>query len=145
MVESSEMGKIARLYFLDCETKAIEHQSQLERRQSLRVEFRPMTDAISLAHEDPKPYHYSNESDMINRIVLGMSASKFKEFHGMDKNESVRDYMTTQQMNAVIALQRANTVFITMDEGFQERKEKLQCLFDKKYAPLLIEEIHNQA
>lgn len=144
MVESSDMGKLARLYFLDCEIKAAEYKAQLDHRQSLRVEFRPMTDAIQLAHEDPKPYHYSNEADMINRIVLGMSAAKFKAFHEIDKNENVRDYMTNEQINAVIALQRANTVFITMDEEFADRKVKLQSLFDKKHATLLLEEINQQ-
>lgn len=144
MIENSDMGKLARLYFLDCEIKAAEYKAQLDHRQSLRVEFRPMTDAIQLAHEDPKPYHYSNEADMINRIVLGMSAAKFKAFHEIDKNENVRDYMTNEQINAVIALQRANTVFITMDEEFADRKVKLQSLFDKKHAPLLLEEINQQ-
>ena len=144
MVESSDMGKLARLYFLDCEIKAAECKAQLDHRQSLRVEFRPMTDAIQLAHENPMPYHYSNEADMINRIVLGMSAAKFKAFHEIDKNENVRDYMTNEQINAVIALQRANTVFITMDEEFADRKVKLQSLFEKKHAPLLIEEINQQ-
>ncbi len=144
MIENSEMGKLARLYFLDCEAKAAEYKAQLDQRQSLRVEFRPMTDAIQLAHEDPKPYHYSNEADMINRIVLGMSAAKFKAFHEIEKGENVRDYMTEQQVNAVISLQRANTVFITMDEGFASRKEKLQSIFDKKHAHLLIEEINQQ-
>ena len=144
MVESSDMGKLARLYFLDCEIKAAEYKSQLDHRQSLRVEFRPMTDAIQLAHESPMPYHYSNEADMINRIVLGMSAAKFKSFHEVDKNENVRDYMTEQQIKAVISLQRANTVFITMDEEFADRKVKLQLLFDKKHASLLLEEINQQ-
>ena len=78
MVESSEKGKLARLYFLDCEIKANEKQQQLEDRKTLKVEFRPMTDAIADSHDEPKPYHFSNEADMINRIVLGMSSAKFK-------------------------------------------------------------------
>lgn len=141
MIESSEMGKLARLYFLDCEVKAMESQKQLESRESLRVEFRPMTDAIKDFHEEPKHYHYSNESDMINRIVLGVSAAKFRVHHDIDKNESVRDYMTDLQMKAVIDLQRANTVFIQLGDSFQDRKEKLTKMFDVRFKDKLIQEV----
>lgn len=141
MIESSEMGKLARLYFLDCEVKAIEHQKTIDKRDSLKLEFRPMTDAIMNAHEDPKHYHYSNESDMINRIVLGMSAAKFRAHHEIEKSESVRDYMTQLQMDAVISLQRANTVFIEMGQDYNERKAILTKMFNDKFSQRLIEEV----
>lgn len=141
MIESTEMGKLARLYFLDCEIKSIELQKQLEDRQSLKVEFRPMTDAITDAHEDPKFYHYSTESDMINRIILGMSAAKFRVHHELDKKDSVRDFMTPLQVKAVIDLQRANTVFLNMDMIFEDRKTQLSKLFNKKHNAALIEEM----
>lgn len=141
MIESSEMGKLARLYFLDCEVKLIEKQEQVEYRKSLSIEFKPMTDAVLEAHEDPQHYHYSNESDMINRIVLGMSSKKYREHHEIGKKENVRDYMTTLEMKAVIELQRANTVFITMGESFQDRKTKLTMIFGKRFKDALIEEV----
>lgn len=146
MIENSNKGQLVRLYFLDCETKAHEKQQQLEDRQTLRVEFRPMTDAVMQSHENPQHYHYSNESDMINRIVLGMSAAKFRVFHDIGKNESVRDYMTKLQMKAVIDLQRANTVFIQLGESFAERKDKLNKMFDMRFKEQLkIEFINNEA
>lgn len=141
MVESSDKGKLARLYFLDCETKAYEKQQQLEDRQTLKVEFRPMTDAIADSHDEPKPYHFSNEADMINRIVLGMSAAKFKAHHDIGKNESVRDYMSELQMKAVIDLQRANTVFIQMGDNYEDRKEKLTKMFKLRFEQKLIDEV----
>lgn len=137
MVESSEMGKLARLYFLDCEIKAQEKQDQLEYRQTLKVEFKPMTEAIMNAHENPQHYHYSGESDMINRIVIGMSAAKFRATHDIGKSESIRDYMTETQMKAVIDLQRANTVFIQLGEEFKERQEKLTKMFDMRFKDAL--------
>ena len=141
MIESSEKGKLARLYFLDCEIKANEKQKQIEDRQTLKVEFRPMTDAIADCHDEPKPYHFSNEADMINRIVLGMSSAKFKAHHEIEKNESVRDYMSELQMKAVIDLQRANTVFIQMGENYEDRKEKLSKMFSLRFEKSLIEEV----
>lgn len=141
MIESSDKGRLARLYFLDCETVAASKLAAVEDRRSMAVEFRPMTDAIQAAHEDPKPYHFSNESDMINRIVLGMSSAQFKAHHEIAKDGSVRDYMTHEQMKAIIDLQRANTVFITMDMPYVERKEQLTKLFDKAHKQRMIDEI----
>lgn len=41
---------------------------------SAREQFLKLTAQIRLLHPDAKPYHYSNECDMLNRIVIGMSA-----------------------------------------------------------------------
>lgn len=146
MIESSEMGKLARLYFLDCETKSIELQRQLDDRQSLKVEFRPMTDAVQemrqLAGKETMPHHYSNESDMINRIVLGMTSAKFKAHHDIDKKESVRDYMTEMQMKSVIELQRMNTGLISMGMDFQTRKDNLKVIFNNRFSLKLINELN---
>lgn len=142
MVENSDKGQMVRFYFLDCEAVAHKLLSEKEERSKLKVEFRPMTDAIMQAHDEPKPYHYTNECDMINRIVLGMSAAKFRNHHELDKKESVRDYMTELQMKAVIDLQRANTVFIQCGESFEDRKVKLNKLFDMRFCEALTEEVH---
>lgn len=129
----------------ELETKVAELEqkkaARLEQRRAMAVEFRPMTDAIKKAHEDPKPYHYSNECDMINRIVLGMTAAKFRNHHGIDETANPRDYMTDLQAAAIVDLQRANTVLMQFDVGFKERKEKLTELFEKNFKCELIAEV----
>ena len=54
---------------------------------SARQEFPMLTDMICRLHESPKPYHFSNECDMLNRIVLGMSAKQFRLANGIEKAE----------------------------------------------------------
>ncbi len=61
---------------------------------SARKEFPLLTENIKLLYDDPKPYHFSNECDMINRIVIGMSAKQFRLEHGIEKGESIRPYLT---------------------------------------------------
>lgn len=44
-----------------------------------RMQCPLLTENIKLMHDNPKPYHYSNEFNMINRIVLEMPAKRFGE------------------------------------------------------------------
>ena len=142
MIESSEMGSVARKYFLDCEMVAQRLLAEKEERSKLSIEYKPMTKAIKDLHEYPKPYHYSNEADMINRIVLGCSTAKFKKINDIGQNESVRDYMTHLQMEAVVSLQRANTFMLEMCDPYEDRKAKLNNLFNFKHSAKLIDEAH---
>ena len=91
---------------------------------------------------DENNLNFSNEADLINRIVLGQTASKYRQFHDIQKGEAIRDYLSTAQLNCIIALQRANTVYIEDGLDFQERKDKLNLLFNRKHKQKLIDEIH---
>ena len=140
-------------YNVELRAKIIDRWEFLERKLSekynhellrnvSKVEYKPMTNAIAEAHEEIKPYHFSNEADLINRIVLGCTASKFRKDNDVDKNDSIRDYLTFEQLNCITALQRANTVYIEDGLDFQERKEKLTSLFNRKHKQKLIGESH---
>ncbi|HEM7952249.1 TPA: Rha family transcriptional regulator [Citrobacter koseri] len=113
-------------------------------RNTARLEYRPMSDAIKHEREtlgkEIKPYHFSNEADLINCIALGMTAAKFRVYHDIDKKENIRDYLTPEQIHCVTELQRANTVFIGMGWDFEQRKEALKGVFDRNHRQPLIEE-----
>lgn len=125
----------------ELEQKELDNKTHRAVRLESRLEYKPMTDAIAEAHEEIKPYHFSNESDLINRIVIGMTASKFRKHHDISKTDSVRDYLSIKQLECIVALQRANTVYIEDGVDFQDRKEKLTSLFERKHKQKLIEEI----
>lgn len=91
-----------------------------------RQTFPLLTDSISRNHEEPKPYHYSNECDMINRIVLGVSAKKYRELHGIPEGESIRPYLTSEQIDQIDDLQIADVGYLDMVPDFQERKKLLK-------------------
>ncbi|WP_275147277.1 Rha family transcriptional regulator [Citrobacter koseri] len=113
-------------------------------RNTVRLEYRQMSEAIKHEREtlgkEIKPYHFSNEADLINRIALGMTAAKFRVYHDIDKKENIRDYLTPEQIHCVTELQRANTVFIGMGWDFEQRKEALKGVFDRNHRQPLIEE-----
>lgn len=146
MLVSMRESKSVRRFVL-AKIKELELKLQSTRlfaltRKTSKDEYLPMTNAIAEAHEEIKPYHFSNESDLINRITLGMTASKFRKHHDIAKGELIRDYLSTAQLNCIIALQRANTVYIEDGIDFQIRKQKLTDLFNRKHKQKLIDEIH---
>ena len=116
-----------------------------ENRAALRMEYRPMTDALKSVREDigkeTKAHHYSNEADMINRIVTGYPAKKYKAVHEMP-DSSLRDLLTPIQKQAMLSLQKANTVYLEEGLSFDERKERLNTLFNRRWNAKLIEECH---
>lgn len=146
MLVSMRESKSVRRFVL-AKIKELELKLQSTRlfaltRKTSKDEYLPMTNAIAEAHEEIKPYHFSNESDLINRITLGMTASKFRKHHDIAKGELIRDYLSIAQLNCITALQRANTVYIEDGIDFQIRKQKLTDLFNRKHKQKLIDEIH---
>ncbi|WP_342417152.1 Rha family transcriptional regulator [Paenibacillus sp. FSL R10-2782] len=106
-------------------------ESFIKSLQAAKLEHPAFTDAIMNAHEEPKHYHFSNEADMINRVVLGMSAKQFREANGITKGESIRRYLTTEQIQAVETLQRVDIGLIVAIPDFQQRKEILTGYYEK--------------
>ena len=120
-------------------------QSLKAERASLRVEYRPMTDAVVRSRLDAgkapaKHWHYSNEADLINRIALGYSAAAFRAHHEIGPDASLRDYLTPLQVRCLTDLQRANTVYLDDGLSFDDRKEKLNSLYRRRHCAALTEE-----
>jgi len=105
-----------------------EHQRKLAR-DSARTGYLPMTTAIQEAHDPAMNYHYSNEADLLNRVVLGMSAKQFKKANGVD---SVRDGCDALQAHMLDKLQRINTSLIEIGMSFDDRRRQLQRLLDNE-------------
>lgn len=97
-----------------------------------KLEFRDLTDNITLAHDEPKSYHYSNELNMINKIVLGMNAKEFRVLNGIEENKSIRPYLNEKQINDILMLQRIDTGLVLAIPDYQERKKMLENLHHKK-------------
>lgn len=113
-------------------------QQRIYERQAARLEFPGMTQALleSRTEQGKKTsfFHYSNEVDMINKIVTGYTAKKLREKLGIDSNESLREYLTETQITAIGYLQRTNTTLIEEGYSFEDRKQKLTERFEKKFS-----------
>jgi anti-repressor protein len=143
MVENNEYGKIARRYFIECEErlKQVQNEANLKyiNRQIAREEAIPMLDSYDdcmvMNGKFTGKYDHANEFDMINKIVLGLTAQQYKLTHGIDLHEkSIRDYLSTLELEAICKLQSFNTMML--EEGIDcqiERRERLSKLFDRQF------------
>ena len=102
--------------------------------QTAKLEFPAFTNAIMESHDEPKHYHFSNEINMINRIVIGTDASKFKDANGIDKKApSIRPYLSLDQIQRIEELQRVDIGLIVAGMEYEARKSVLESHFKKRY------------
>lgn len=89
-----------------------------------KSEFHDLTEAIKMAHPEIHSYHFTNEFDLINRIVLGVSTKKFRQQHRIT-GDSIRPFLTPEQLEAVTKLQRFDSGLVVTTPEYDERKRIL--------------------
>lgn len=110
-----------------------EMESFIKSLQTAKLEFPAFTNAIMESHKEPKHYHFSNEINMINKIVLGVTASKYKEQHGIDKKvTSIRPYVCARQILMIEELQRIDIGLIVSGMEYEERKRTLKAVYERR-------------
>ena len=110
------------------ESRINEEHLRQQHRLKLKTGFLPLTNAIQAAHTDLKPYHFSHESDLINRLVTGYTAKQFKRIQGV---EQVRDGLTVEQVRLMDKLQAQDTSLIELDFSYENRKDLLTKQINK--------------
>jgi phage regulator Rha-like protein len=137
---------VDRWDYLEKENELLRNELALKEqaRSEARLEYKPMTTALletrKALGKDTQHFHYSNEANLINIIVMGSTAKKLKEDWGLDNLDNLRDELTPQQIAAVQNLQKVNTSLIDVGLDYEIRKEKLKALFSRKWSNLLVEE-----
>ena len=103
-----------------------EMESMIKSLVMARQEFPLLTNNIKLLHESPKPYHFSNECDMLNRIVIGMTAKQFRIANGIDKGKSIRPYLSEKQIQMLEILQKVDVGLLVAFPEYEQRKRHLE-------------------
>ncbi|MEX6327193.1 antA/AntB antirepressor family protein [Providencia hangzhouensis] len=142
MVERTEQGRLIRQYFIKCEealhqvapTITKQLRDDLKSRLKVANYFKPMCSALEAARlEQGKatlPRHYTNESNMLSRIVLGgLTAKQWAKQNGIIGNP--RDAMSSTQLEHLSYLEQTNTTLIELGMDYSARKEKLTGLSQK--------------
>ena len=96
---------------------------------AVRDDFHLITEQIKLVHENPKPYHFSNECDMLNKLVTGMGTKQFRKSHNLQKGESIRPHLTPEQLALMEKLQKLDYGLLVAVPDYNQRKQLLlQCV-----------------
>ena len=115
--------------------------SELQRkviRENARDGYKDLSKALKeYKGEKIKWYHYANEADMINLIVLGRTAKDFKSAHNIKESELLRDYLNKFQIETIEQLQRMDEQLINLEFNLKQRKECLEKRFSDLSKKLL--------
>jgi len=148
MVERNEQGRAVRRYFIACEEElqriAPKASAKLRRELKARItaasHFKPMCAALELARTEQGKktlaHHYTTESNMISRLVLGgMTAKQWAKTNGVAGD--ARDSMSTEQLEHFSYLERTNITLIELGQDYPQRKAKLTELSQRWLAKRL--------
>jgi phage regulator Rha-like protein len=106
--------------------KFYEMEDKLKLELQTKEDFKEMTDAIKQVKENPKPYNFTNEINMINKIALGCTSKQFKLENDISQNDKIRKYLPYEQLQLIDALQKINAALILIGMNYSHRKIKLQ-------------------
>lgn len=139
MLERNEQGRAVRRYFIQCEEElqrsvpeiAAQYRQQLKSRINAAVRFTTMCEALELARMEQgkttQRHHYTNESNMLSRIVLGgLTAKQWAQTNGVEGEP--RDSMNAEQLEHFAYLENTNITLIDMGMEFDQRKAELTRL-----------------
>jgi Rha family phage regulatory protein len=97
-----------------------------------KIDYHEVTEAIKATKADYHNYDFTNEFNMINIVVLGLTAKKFKQANNIPADEaSIRPYLTPEQLDGVDRLQKFDANLILMDAVYEDRKIALTQLWKK--------------
>ncbi|QVE21115.1 antA/AntB antirepressor family protein [Phocoenobacter atlanticus subsp. cyclopteri] len=146
MVERNKQGKLARQYFIQCEealsqiapSVAEELRKQwLIERQATKTAYQRMCDALYKHRQRQgkitNPCHYSNEANLINRLVLDMPLVKWKQANNITDDKDLRSHFNAEQLSKVEYLENANGFLLDDNQPFDVRKAKLKAMLNNRF------------
>jgi len=129
----------------ELEAKELLEVERKETRQQAKLDAPLMTKSLADMREregkESPPHIFSNEHNMIYRIVLGFTAKKYKEENGIGDEVNLRDVLSFEEIKALEQLQKHNTTLIELDFSFEQRKTELTKIFMRNHSKQMIAEI----
>lgn len=74
--------------------------------------------------DDAKIYHFSNEADMLNKIVLGLTAKQYCDIHQVDR-KCMRDHLSSKDLETISELEKYDEFLIRRGFTYKQREEEL--------------------
>ncbi|MEM4994951.1 hypothetical protein WKH56_20515 [Priestia sp. SB1] len=128
LLADSEVAKSVRSYLLNVEEVSDKEQKlwAVEREISKR-ERRQLTDAIKDFYQGllKKGFEYSTFTNLVYKTIFDMSAKQMKELYELEKNDLLRDYLTTEDLRKVVKAEKTISVLILLGKDYQDIKAEM--------------------
>lgn len=99
-------------------------------REVTKVDRKRMTTSIQNYIPDAKFYTYTNYTDMVYKILFGMTAKKIREIRNINKtSDQTRDYLTEDELKKVDEAETIVTALTAL--GF--KYDYIKCQLERKY------------
>lgn len=112
---------------------SLQEQNQIVREMSKLIR-RELTDVLkdSGLNEKMHGFGYKTFTDLIYKLILGMTAKKYRETFGLPKNANVREHLNEYQQKEVARLEKAIQGMIDIGMEYSQIKQTLINNFLKK-------------
>lgn len=101
--------------------KLIEREKGIAVRQSLTKALQQSTE-----NERMHGHAYSAYTNCIYKVLFGKNANQLREERGADRNRSLRDYFTEEELNAIQTMERLVSSLIDCGWGYDKIKEFIE-------------------
>ena len=124
MVENNEIGRMIRKYLIEVEKR---YRQLLLERTKAKAERRTLTDIIKeLVPDSPhKQWVYKHYTDLVYKNVTGYNTKELRALNNLDEKANVRNYLTPEQLKAVIRYEKIIQGLLSLGMSYEEIKSVL--------------------
>lgn len=140
--ELKEMSKLVRKYFIVIEKAFKNRVKWNHNRKNTLINCKELRGALIYQKEEllnglpewiTNANLYSIEFSLLNSVIIGMSATRYREINNIPERESIRNYFSEDQLDDVERLERYDAQLIIAQEiySYDERKQILQREYNR--------------
>ncbi len=140
--ELKEMSKLVRKYFIIIEKAFKNRTNWNQNRKNTLINCKELRGALITKREEllngvpewiTNSNLYSIEFSLLNTVILGMSATQYRNEHNISSNEQIRNYFSEYQLDDVERLERYDAQLIISQEiySYEDRKHILQTEYNR--------------
>lgn len=146
MRESKVIRKQVRKWLRELSDRVVSLEKEKANLAEASLSFKEQSTALKNIREikgkETKHFHYSNEANMINSLILGRTAKAYREYNGFDNDVRLRDTLSPVELEAFTALRKSNEALINAGIEFEDRKKMLKSQLNLSFTQRLIDEMH---
>lgn len=94
-------------------------------KESAKLMGRTVEDTRKKLGKETKDYHYSNEHDLCDRVLLGCTLKKYRTNNGIGENVPLSEFLSPDEIHRLADIRTDNSRMIQEGMSSEERKQAL--------------------